>query len=206
MAELFEIHPRNPQPRLVRLVVDIIRDGGLVVYPTDSCYAIGCHIGDKRAMERIRRIRGADKHHHFTLVCSDLSEIATYARVGNSAYRLLKAHTPGPYTFVLKATGEVPKRLQNPKRRTIGIRVPDHPIPQLMLTLLGEPIMSSTLSLPGEEHPLSDPYEIRQRLDHLVDAIIDGGSCGLEPSTVVDLVDQVPVVIRHGKGDTSAFD
>ncbi len=205
MAQLFDIHPENPQARLVSAVVDIIRDGGLVVYPTDSCYAIGCHIGDKRAMERMRRIRGTGKRHYFTLVCRDLSEIATYARVSNSAYRLLKAYTPGPYTFVLRATSGVPKRLQDSSRRTIGIRVPDHPIPQMMLATLGEPIMSSTLALPGDDHPLSDPNEIRERLDRHVDAIIDAGGCGLEPSTVVDLVNDVPMVIRAGKGDASAF-
>ena len=205
MAQVFDIHPENPQARLVNAVVDIIRDGGLVVYPTDSCYAIGCHIGDKRAMERMHRIRGTGKRHYFTLVCRDLSEIATYARVSNSAYRLLKAYTPGPYTFVLKATSGVPKRLQEGSRRTIGIRVPDHPIPQLMLDTLGEPIMSSTLALPGDEHPLSDPHEIRERLDRHVDAIIDAGGCGLEPSTVIDLVSDVPEVIRAGKGDVSAF-
>jgi len=196
----FEIHPKDPQPRLIRQVVGIVRAGGLVVYPTDSCYALGCHIGDKDAVERISRIRETDKNHHFTLVCSDLSEIAKYARVNNSQYRLLKARTPGAYTFILPASRETPKRLQNPKRRTIGIRVPDHPVPLLMLAELGEPIMSSTLLLPGDEFPMTDAREIQDRLRHVVDAVIDGGSCGLEPTTVIDMAGEVPVVARRGKG------
>lgn len=200
-----EIHPRNPQPRLIRQAVELIKDGGIVVYPTDSSYALGCHIGDKGAMERIARIRQTDKHHHFTLVCRDLSEIARYARVNNQQYRTLKAFTPGPYTFILQATREVPKRLQNPRRRTIGIRVPGHPVPQALLTLLGEPIMSSTLIMPGEELPLNDPREIQERLYHQVDAVIDSGNCGLEPTSVVDLEGPVPVIARVGKGDVSAF-
>jgi tRNA threonylcarbamoyl adenosine modification protein (Sua5/YciO/YrdC/YwlC family) len=200
-----EIHPRNPQPRLIRQAVDLIKDGGIVVYPTDSSYALGCHIGDKGAMERIARIRQTDKHHHFTLVCRDLSEIARYARVNNQQYRTLKAFTPGPYTFILQATREVPKRLQNPRRRTIGIRVPSHPVPQALLTLLGEPIMSSTLIMPGEELPLNDPREIQDRLLHQVDAVIDSGNCGLEPTSVIDLEGPVPVIARVGKGDVSVF-
>ncbi|MGH8495796.1 MAG: L-threonylcarbamoyladenylate synthase [Gammaproteobacteria bacterium] len=206
MSQFFQVHPETPQVRLIRRAVDIIRNGGLVVYPTDSCYALGCHIGDKAAMERIRRIRKADKGHHFTLVCRDLSEIATYARVDNRAYRLLKAHTPGPYTFILRATSEVPNRLRNPRRKTIGIRVPDHPVPQLMLDELGEPIMSSTLILPGDEHPLSEPDEIRERLEHQVEAIIGAGSCGMELSSVVDLCQSLPQIVRRGKGDLSAFE
>lgn len=206
MSQFFQVHPVNPQLRLIRRAVEIIRDGGLIVYPTDSCYALGCHIGDRGAMEKIRRIRRADRNHHFTLVCSDLSEIATYARVDNRTYRMLRAHTPGPYTFILRATGEVPSRLRNPRRRTIGIRVPDHPVPQLMLDELGEPIMSSTLSLPGDEYPLSDPTEIRERLEHQVDAIIDAGSCGMEPTSVIDLVQDVPKIVRRGRGDLHAFE
>ena len=206
MSQFFQVHPENPQLRLIRRAVDIIRDGGLVVYPTDSCYALGCHIGDKSAMERIRRIRNADRSHHFTLVCRDLSEISIYARVDNPAYRLLRSLTPGPYTFLLRATSEVPKRLQNPRRKTIGIRVPDHPIAQQMLEELGEPIMSSTLLLPGDDFPLTDAEEIRSRLESEVDAIVDGGSCGLEPSTVVDVVDGTPRVLRAGKGDAGALD
>ncbi len=205
-SRLLEIHPTDPQLRLIRQAVQIIREGGVVVYPTDSCYALGCHIGDKAAMERISRIRETDKHHHFTLVCRDLSEIAKYARVSNQQYRTLKAFTPGAYTFILQATRETPKRLQNPKRRTIGIRIPGHPVPQALLTELGEPIMSSTLHLPGDEHPMTDAREIQERLLHQVDAVLDGGNCGLEPTSVVDLEGPAPVVTRRGKGDVSAFE
>jgi tRNA threonylcarbamoyl adenosine modification protein (Sua5/YciO/YrdC/YwlC family) len=205
-SQFFEVHPKDPQPRLIRQAAEIIRQGGIVVYPTDSCYALGCHIGDKAAMERIARLRETDKHHNFTLVCSDLSEIATYARVSNQQYRTLKAFTPGPYTFILAATRETPKRLQNPKRRTIGIRVPDHPVPTLLLDELGEPLMSSTLLLPGDEAPMTDAREIQERLYHQVDAVIDGGNCGLEPTSVIDLEGPVPVVSRRGKGDVSAFE
>ena len=204
-SRFFEIHPKDPQPRLIRQAVAIIRDGGVVVYPTDSSYALGCHIGDKAAMERIARIRQTDKHHHFTLVCRDLSEIAKYARVNNQQYRTLKAFTPGPYTFLLEATRETPKRLQNPKRRTIGIRVPDHAVPRAILEELGEPIMSSTLILPGEELPMSDAREIQERLFHVVDVVIDGGNCGFEPTSVVDLTGPAPAVVREGKGDVSVF-
>lgn len=204
-SRFLEIHPQNPQPRVIRQAVEIIRDGGVVVYPTDSCYALGCRIGDKSAMTRIEGIRQTDRHHHFTLVCRDLSEIARFARVTNRQYRLLRSLTPGPYTFILQATREVPKRLQNPKRRTIGIRVPDHPVPQLLLADLGEPLMSSTLLLPGEELPLTDAREIQERLVHAVDAVIDGGNCGLEPTTVIDLEPEVPVILRQGKGDVSAL-
>lgn len=205
-SRLFEIHPKNPQPRLIRQAVEIIREGGIVVYPTDSCYALGCHIGDKAAMERISRIRQTDKHHHFTLVCRDLSEIAKYARVSNQQYRTLKAFTPGPYTFILAATRETPKRLQHPKRSTIGIRIPDHPVPLELLRELGEPLMSSTLLLPGDGLPMTDAHEIQERLYHAVDAVIDGGNCGLEPTSVVDLAGPAPVVTRRGKGDVSAFE
>ena len=206
MAFLISIHPQNPQPRLVRQAIAAIRDGSVVVYPTDSSYALGCLIGDKEAMERIRRIRAADKNHNFTLVCRDLSEIAKYARVDNSQYRTLKAFTPGPYTFLLEATREVPKRLQNPKRRTIGIRVPDNAIVSMLLAELGEPIMSSTLLLPGESATPTDPQEIKEKLDHLVDLVIDGGTGGIEPSSIVDLSSGTPVIVRRGKGDVSAFE
>jgi tRNA threonylcarbamoyl adenosine modification protein (Sua5/YciO/YrdC/YwlC family) len=205
-SRLLEIHPRDPQPRLIRQAVDIIRAGGVVVYPTDSCYALGCHLGDKGAMERIARIRQTDKHHHFTLVCSDLSEIARYARVNNQQYRTLKAFTPGPFTFILQATRQTPKRLQNVRRRTIGIRVPDHPVPRAILSTLTEPLMSSTLLLPGEDLPLTDAQEIQERLYHVVDAVIDGGNCGLEPTSVIDLEGPAPVIARRGKGDVSAFE
>jgi tRNA threonylcarbamoyl adenosine modification protein (Sua5/YciO/YrdC/YwlC family) len=205
-SRYLEIHPTHPQPRLIRQAVEIIRDGGVVVYPTDSCYALGCHIGDKAAMERISRIRETDKHHHFTLVCSDLSEIARYARVNNQQYRTLRTFTPGPYTFILRATRETPKRLQNPRRRTIGIRVPDHPTPHALLSALGEPLMSSTLLLPGDEHPMTDGREIQERLRHVVDAVLDGGNCGLEPTTVIDLEGEAPVILRRGKGDVRAFE
>ncbi|HEY0685193.1 MAG TPA: L-threonylcarbamoyladenylate synthase [Steroidobacter sp.] len=204
-SRYLEIHPTDPQLRLIRQAVEIIREGGVVVYPTDSCYALGCHLGDKAAMERISRIRETDRHHHFTLVCSDLSEIANYARVSNAQYRTLKAFTPGPYTFILQATKETPRRLQNEKRKTIGIRVPDHPVPMAILDELGEPIMSSTLILPGDEHPMTDGREIQERLYHFVDAVIDSGNCGLEPSSVIDLAGPAPVVVRRGKGDVSAF-
>jgi tRNA threonylcarbamoyl adenosine modification protein (Sua5/YciO/YrdC/YwlC family) len=205
MAQFFQIHPDNPQLRLIRSAVEIIRQGGVVVYPTDSSYALGCHIGDKEAMERIRAIRKLDDKHNFTLVCRDLSEIAVYAKVENHHYRMLKNLTPGPYTFILMATKQVPRRLQHPKRKTIGIRVPDNAITQALLTELDEPLMSSTLILPGEELPLTDPYEMRDILSHQVDLVIDGGYCGFEDSTVVDMEEDTPVVVRAGKGDISLF-
>ena len=201
MSQFFSIHPQNPQPRLIRNTVEILTNGGLIVYPTDSCYALGCLIGNKAAMERIRRIRRLDEKHHFTLVCRDLSEISTYAKVDNVAYRMLKARTPGPYTFLLKATHEVPRRLQTPKRSTIGLRVPDHAVTQVLLARLDQPLMSSTLLLPGEALPMTDPLHMREHLEHEVDLIIDGGFCGIEPTTVIDLVDGAPQVLRHGKGE-----
>ncbi|MEM7612811.1 MAG: L-threonylcarbamoyladenylate synthase [Pseudomonadota bacterium] len=205
MTELIEIHPQNPQARQVARVVSMIRSGGLVAYPTDCTYALGCHIGDKRAMDRIHRIRRTDKNHNFTLVCSDLSEISVYARVDNWAYRLLKAFTPGPYTFILRATSEVPKRLQNPRRKTIGIRIPDHPIPLSILEHLSEPIMSSSLILPDDEIPMTDPIEMLDRLHGRVEAVIDGRAGGLEPSTVIDLSNDTVQILRAGKGDTSSI-
>jgi tRNA threonylcarbamoyl adenosine modification protein (Sua5/YciO/YrdC/YwlC family) len=205
LSQYFEVHPRNPQRRLVQRAVEIVREGGLIVYPTDSCYALGCHIGDKAALERIRRIRAADRHHHFTLVCRDLSEIARYARIDTPQFRLLKAATPGPYTFLLPATRETPRRLQHEKRRTIGIRVPDHPVPLALLEMLGEPLMSSTLLLPGDEIPLTDGVAIRARLEREVDAILDAGHCGIEPTTVVDFAVSPPQIVRRGKGALDLF-
>ncbi len=205
MAQFFQIHPENPQARLIAQAADIIRRGAVVVYPTDSAYALGCHIGDKTALDRIRSIRQLDKHHNFTLMCRDLSEIATYARVNNQDFRLLKAHTPGPYTFILEGTSEVPRRLVHPKRKTIGLRVPENPIAQALLEELNEPLMTCTLLMPGDEYPLSDPYDIRDTLEHQVELIIDGGYCGLEATTVVDLTGDAPEMKRQGMGDFSAF-
>lgn len=203
MAQFFTIHPVDPQPRLIRQAAEIVRQGGVIVYPTDSCYALGCRIGDKEAMQRIRSIRRIDARHHFALVCRDLSEISTYARVNDTQFRLLKKSTPGSYTFILKATREVPKRLQHPSRKTIGVRVPDHQIVRALLEELGEPIVSSTLLLPDAAEPLNDPQEIRRLLERQVDLIIDGGSCGVVPTTVVQLTDDVPVILRAGKGRTA---
>ena len=200
-----ELHPVTPQQRLVRQAAELLRGGAVIAYPTDSCYALGCHIGDKDALERIRRIRQADRHHHFTLVCRDLTEIAKYAKVDTAQFRMLKACTPGPYTFLLEATREVPRRLQHEKRRTIGIRVPDHPVPRLLLAELGEPIMSSTLMLPGDDLPLNDAEEIEARLGHDIDALLDGGPCGIEPTTVVDLAARPPAILRQGKGSIAPF-
>lgn len=206
MAQYFEIHPENPQQRLIYQAVEILNQGGVIVYPTDSSYALGCHIGDKQALNRIRSIRRVDARHNFTLVCRDLSELSTYAKVENSVYRLLKHYTPGAYTFILKATGEVPRRLQNPKRKTIGLRVPNNNITLALLEQLGQPIMSSTLILPDDEQPLSEPHDIREQLEHQVDLVIDGGFCGLEATTVVDIVNGVPEIIRRGKGDAVPFE
>ncbi|OGI44188.1 MAG: threonylcarbamoyl-AMP synthase [Candidatus Muproteobacteria bacterium RIFCSPHIGHO2_01_FULL_65_16] len=205
MAQYFQIHPTHPQPRLIKRAAEIVRAGGVIAYPTDSSYALGCHIGDKAAMERIRRIRRLGEDHNFTLVCRDLSEVALYARVSNADYRLLKAHTPGPYTFILPATREVPRRLQHPRRKTIGLRIPEHPIVRALLAELGAPLMSTTLILPGEDLPLSDPAAIRDRLEHDVDLVLDGGFCGLEPTTVAELEDGVVRVTRRGKGAITPF-
>lgn len=206
MSQFFEIHPVNPQPRLIKQAADIIRGGGVVAYPTDSAYALGCQLGDKQALERIRRIRRLDAQHNFTLMCSDLSELGSYARVDNTAFRVLKACLPGPFTFILKATPEVPKRLHHPKRKSVGLRVPNHQICLDLLAELGEPLMSVSLILPDEELPMTDPVDIRDTLGHQLDLVIDGGFCGMEPTTVVDLVDDVPVVLRRGLGDFSQFE
>ncbi len=200
MAQFFQIHPENPQIRLVRQAVEIIRKGGLVAYPTDSAYALGCQIGDRIALDRIRAIRRLDKDHNFTLVCRDLSELATYAKVDNRMFRLIKQYTPGPFTFILEATSEVPRRLKHPKRKTIGLRVPNNPIALALLEELGEPLMTSTLLLPGDEFPLTGPYDIRETLEHELELVIDGGFCGMEPTTVVDLSGESPQITRQGLG------
>lgn len=206
VSQYLSIHSENPQERLIAKAVDSLSRGGVMIYPTDSVYAIGCHIGDKSSLERIRTIRQLDKNHNFTLVCRDLSELGSYARVENSAFRLLKSKTPGPFTFILNATSEVPKRLQHPKRKTIGIRVPNSAIVKALLEELREPIMSVTLTMPDDQYPLTDPYEIKQLMNHHVDVIIDGGYCGLEPTTVIDLTDHTPRLLRQGAGDFSDFE
>ncbi len=200
MSQYFEIHPQNPQKRLIRQAVEILHDGGVIVYPTDSSYALGCHIGDKAAMQRIRRIRQIDEKRNLTLVCRDLSELAVYARVDNADYRFIRSLTPGPYTFILKGTSEVPRRLMHPKRRTIGIRVVDHPVVNALLAELDQPLMSCTLILPGDDLPVTEAEDIRSRLEKQVDLIIDGGHCGIEPTTVIRMTDGYPVVRRQGKG------
>jgi tRNA threonylcarbamoyl adenosine modification protein (Sua5/YciO/YrdC/YwlC family) len=203
MAELIKIHPLNPQSRLIREIATRIEDGGIVAYPTDSSYAFGWAMGDKAAQERIRRLKNLDKHHHFTLVCPGLSELASYARVDNQAYRLLKALTPGPYTFILPATRQVPNRLQHPKRKSIGIRVPDHTIALALLMELSEPLMSTTLQLPGQDEPMNEPWEIMERLQHELVAVVDGGPCALGSTSVIDLTGHFPRVTRAGLGDVT---
>lgn len=205
MAQFFTIHTENPHLRLIKQAVNIVRNGGVIVYPTDSCYALGCQIGDKSAMSRIRTIRQVDEKHHFTLVCRNLAEISLYARVDNAQYRLLKANTPGSYTFILQASKEVPRRLQHPKRYTIGLRIPEHPVALALLEEMGEPLLSSTLVLPGDELPMNDADSIRQRLEQQVDLVMDAGSCGLEMTTVIDLTDEVPMLVRAGKGSLDPF-
>ena len=205
-AQILQIHPIDPEPRLIKQAAQQLLAGDVIVYPTDSTYALACHIGDKAALEKIRRIRQLSDKHNFTLMCRDLSELATYAKVSNTAYRLLKAFTPGPYTFLLSATAEVPRRLMHPKRKTIGLRVPNHPVTQALLEEVGEPIMSTSLILPGDDLPLSEVFEIEEQLGNQVDLIIESGACGVEPTTVVDLVDGVPDVIRVGLGDPAPFE
>lgn len=206
MGQFFHVHPKDPQPRLIAQAVAVVRAGGLIAYPTDSCYALGCHMGNKTAMERIRRIRQIDPPKHFTLLCRDLSEIASYARVDNSAYRLLRSLTPGPYTFVLKATREVPRRLQDPRRKTVGIRIPDQIIAQALLRSLGEPLMSSTLIPPGADLPMTDPEAIQESLGAQIELVIDGGPGGIEPTTVIDLTSDLPRLLRRGLGDAPGID
>lgn len=203
MSDWFEVHPVNPQPRLLAQVAVRLRQGAVIAYPTDSCYALGCHLDDKQAADRLRRIRRFDRHHQFTLVCRDLSEISTYARVDNWQFRLLKQHTPGPYTFVLRATKELPRRVAHDSRKTIGIRVPDHAVVAAMLATLGEPIISCTLNFPGEDFPVSDPQQWRAQLTSAVDVVVDGGPSGMEPTTVIDLSQDQPQLLRKGKGDYS---
>jgi tRNA threonylcarbamoyl adenosine modification protein (Sua5/YciO/YrdC/YwlC family) len=203
-SEYFELHPVTPQARLIRQAADIVRAGGVIAYPTDSCYALGWHIGDKNALERVRRIRRADRHHHFTLICADLAEVGRFARLETWQFRLLKACLPGPYTFLLRASRETPRRLQHERRRTIGVRIPDHPVPRMLLRELGEPLMSSTLLLPDEPEPLTSGGDIQARLEHDIDAVLDGGDCGVVPTTVVDLSVTPPVVVREGRGPLAA--
>jgi tRNA threonylcarbamoyl adenosine modification protein (Sua5/YciO/YrdC/YwlC family) len=201
VAEYLKLHPVDPQPRLIRQAAELLRGGGLIAYPTDSCYALGWHLGDSAALERVRRIRNADRHHHFTMVCADLAQVGRFARLETWQFRMLRACLPGPYTFLLKATRETPRRLQHDRRRTIGVRIPDHRVPQLLLAELGEPMMSSTLLVGADPQPLTAGSEIQERLDHEIDAILDGGDCGTEPTTVVDLSVTPPVIVRRGKGD-----
>ena len=205
MARYFDVHPDNPQPRLVRQVAELLRDGGLIAYPTDSCYALGCALGNQSGMQRIRRLRGLDDRHHFTLVCRDFAQLGQFVQVSNAVFRAVKACTPGGYTFILPATKEVPRRLMHPKKRTVGVRVPAHTVTQALLAELGEPIVSSTLILPGVEEPMTQGWQIKEELDHSLDAVVDG-ECGTEPTTVVDLSGDEPEVLRAGAGDPSRFE
>ena len=206
MAQVIEIHPKNPQPRLIQRVVEVVHQGGVIAYPTDSSYALGCHIGDKQAMERIRRIRKGSSNHNFTLVCPNLADLSLYAKVDNSSFRLMKRVMPGPYTIILKASREVPRRLQHPKKKTIGLRVPDNPIAHALMETLGEPLMSSTLMPPEGDFPLADAEDIEALMGHDIDIIVDGGHCGVEPTTVVNMVERVPEITRVGCGDPSPFE
>jgi tRNA threonylcarbamoyl adenosine modification protein (Sua5/YciO/YrdC/YwlC family) len=205
VAEYLQLHPVDPQPRLIRQAADIVRRGGLIAYPTDSCYALGWHLGDTAALERVRRIRQADRHHHFTLVCANLAQVGRFARLETWQFRILRTCLPGPYTFLLPATRETPRRLQHPKRRTIGVRIPAHPVPRLLLAELQEPLMSSTLLVGGDPQPLTAGREIQARLEHEIDAVLDGGDCGIEPTTVVDLSRTPPLIVRQGKGALGAI-
>ncbi len=203
MSQYFEVHPDNPQPRLVKQAVQILHGGGIAAIPTDSSYALVCHLDDKAAAENLRRIRGVDDKHHLTLLCRDLSELASYARVDNRQYRLLKSGTPGPFTFILEATKEVPRRVSHPSRRTIGLRVPEHAVTHALLQQLGQPLLATTLIAPGESEPMNDPHEIRDRFQKLIQAVVDAGACPMQPTTVIDLTDEVPVLVRRGRGDAS---
>lgn len=206
MARYFDVHPDNPQPRIIRQVVELLRDGALIVYPTDSCYAFGCQLGNRGGMERIRDIRRLDQRHHFTLVCRDFSQLGQFVQVDNVVFRQVKAATPGGYTFILPATKEVPRRLLHPRKHTVGVRIPRHPVAQALVAELGEPLLSSTLLLPGDEEPMTQGWQIKDRLDHVVDAVLDGGDCGTEPTTVVDLSQDEPEILRRGAADPSRFE
>jgi tRNA threonylcarbamoyl adenosine modification protein (Sua5/YciO/YrdC/YwlC family) len=206
MARYFDVHPDNPQPRAIRQVVDLVREGGVIAYPTDSCYALGCQIGNAAGLTRIRDIRRLDDRHHFTLVCGDFAQLGQFVHISNTVFRLVKAATPGGYTFILPATREVPRRLLHPKKRTVGVRVPAHVVTQALLAELGEPLVSSTLLLPGQEEPLTSGWEIKEQLDHVVDAVVDAGECGVVPTTVVDLSEDEPEILRVGAGDPSRFE
>ncbi len=206
MARYFDVHPQNPQPRSISQVVNLLREGGVVAYPTDSSYALGSRIGSPDGAERIRRIRGLDDRHHFTLVCAEFAQLGQLVQLSNAAFRAVKAATPGPYTFILPATREVPRRLAHPKKKTVGVRIPDHPVVRALLRELGEPLLSSTLILPGHEEPMTDGWQIKEELDHVVDAVVDAGDCGKQPSTVVDWSSGAPEVVRVGAGDPSRFE
>ncbi|WP_405109284.1 L-threonylcarbamoyladenylate synthase [Micromonospora sp. NBC_01405] len=205
MAKYYDVHPDNPQPRTIRQVVDLVRGDGLIAYPTDSCFALGCQLGNKAGMDRIREIRHLDSGHHFTLVCRDFAQLGQFVHLGNAVFRAVKAATPGSYTFILPATKEVPRRLLHPKKKTVGVRIPAHTVAQALLTELGEPLLSSTLLLPGDAEPMTQGWEIKERLDHVVDAVVDSGDCGTEPTTVVDFSDGEPEIVRVGAGDPSRF-
>ncbi len=206
MAKYYDVHPDNPQGRLLRQVVDLVRGGGLIAYPTDSCFAFGCQLGNRAGLDRIREIRRLDDRHHFTLVCRDFAQLGQFVQVDNSVFRLVKACTPGSYTFILPATREVPRRLMHPRKRTVGVRVPKHTVAQALLAELGEPLLSSTMLLPGEDQPMTHGWDIKERLDHVLDAVIDAGDCGTEPTTVVDLSQPEPEILRRGAGDPSRFE
>ncbi|MEW2450912.1 L-threonylcarbamoyladenylate synthase [Streptomyces parvulus] len=206
MAKYFDVHPDNPQPRSIAQVADSVRSGALIAYPTDSCYALGCRLGSRDGIDRIRSIRQLDNRHHFTLVCQDFAQLGQFVQIDNDVFRAIKASTPGSYTFILPATREVPRMLQHPKKKTVGVRIPDHVVTQALLTELGEPLLSSTLLLPGEEEPMTQGWEIKDRLDHVVDAVIDSGDCGTEPTTVVDFSGGGAEIVRYGAGDPERFE
>jgi tRNA threonylcarbamoyl adenosine modification protein (Sua5/YciO/YrdC/YwlC family) len=206
MARYFDVHPDNPQRRAIAQVIDIVRADGLIAYPTDSCFALGSQLGNKDGIDRIRAIRHLDDRHHFTLVCADFAQLGQLVLLNNAVFRAVKASTPGSYTFILRASNEVPRRLLHPKKKTVGVRIPDHAVTQALLAELGEPLLSSTLLLPGEEEPMTQGWDIKERLDHVVDAVVDSGDCGTEPTTVIDFSDDEPVIVRRGAGDTSRFE